>query len=54
MSNKRVVITGIGVLTPIGNSITEFEKSLREGKSGIAKIKSFNTSELLHKNGGEL
>ena len=32
---RRVVITGIGVISPIGNSATEVEASLRQGKSGI-------------------
>ncbi|MCW1918403.1 beta-ketoacyl-ACP synthase I [Rhodobacter sp. KR11] len=32
---RRVVITGLGIISPIGNSVTEVEASLRAGKSGI-------------------
>ena len=32
---RRVVITGIGIVSPIGNNATEVEASLRAGKSGI-------------------
>lgn len=39
---KRVVITGIGALTPIGNTAEEFWKSLIEGKSGAAPITKFD------------
>jgi 3-oxoacyl-[acyl-carrier-protein] synthase II len=41
---RKVVITGMGVISPIGNSITEFETSLKEGKSGIGKITLFDTT----------
>jgi nodulation protein E len=33
---KRVVVTGLGCITPIGNSVEEFRKSLYEGRTGIA------------------
>jgi len=39
----RVVITGMGAITPIGNNIEELKKGLYEGKNGIAKITHFNT-----------
>ena len=35
---RRVVITGIGIVSPIGNNATEVEASLRAGKSGIEQI----------------
>ena len=35
---QRVVVTGMGVVAPNGNSVTQFEQSLREGRSGIRKI----------------
>lgn len=44
--NRRVVITGMGALTPIGLSVEEFWKSMMEGKSGAAMIKSFDTSRV--------
>ena len=43
MSNdRRVVITGIGVVTPVGNDLDSFWTSLKEGKSGIGRISSFD------------
>lgn len=42
--NRRVVITGIGVLTPIGSNKEEFFESLLEGKSGIDTITRFDTT----------
>ena len=45
MKNKRVVITGIGIISPIGNTKEEFAKSLYEGKSGAGLITYFDTSQ---------
>jgi len=42
---KRVVITGLGALTPIGNSVAEFWKNLVNGKSGISHITKFDASK---------
>ena len=42
---KRVVITGLGAITPIGIGREEFWNSLIEGKSGIGPITSFDTTE---------
>ena len=39
---RRVVVTGLGALTPIGNNITEYIESLRNGKSGAGPITRFN------------
>ena len=41
---KRVVITGIGAITPIGNNAEEFWKGIKEGKCGIDDITLFDTS----------
>lgn len=41
---RRVVVTGIGAVTPIGNTVSEFWKSLLEGKSGIGPITYFDAS----------
>lgn len=43
---KRVVITGLGAITPLGNSVPEFWNSLIQGKSGAAPITHFDASEL--------
>jgi len=45
MELKRVVITGLGALTPIGNSIDEYWKSLVNGVSGAAPITHFDASK---------
>lgn len=42
---RRVVVTGIGCITPIGNNKEEFLKSLLAGKNGIDKITSFDASD---------
>ncbi len=44
MEAKRVVITGLGALTPIGNNITEFWQGLVSGTSGAGPITKFDTS----------
>lgn len=43
---KRVVITGLGAITPLGNSVPEYWNSLIQGKSGAALITRFDTSGL--------
>ena len=42
---KRVVITGIGAITPIGNTAPEYFEALKEGKCGIDLISRFNTEQ---------
>lgn len=42
---KRVVITGMGCVTPIGNNVADFWKNILKGKSGAGKITKFNASE---------
>ena len=44
MSNKRVVITGVGTVNPIANNAIEFWENLLKGKSGIDKISRFDVS----------
>lgn len=41
---RRVVVTGIGIISPIGNTIEEFWKNLVSGKSGVANITYFDTT----------
>jgi len=52
--NKRVVITGIGVVSSIGAGKDEFWKNLLAGKSGISEISSFDTSGMQNHKGGEI
>ena len=42
---RRVVVTGLGAVTPVGNTVEEFWSSVREGKVGIGPITKFDTSE---------
>lgn len=42
---KRVVITGLGVLTPLGNSVDEFWKNILAGKNGVGPITKFDASK---------
>jgi 3-oxoacyl-[acyl-carrier-protein] synthase II len=44
MSERRVVITGLGALTPVGNNTEEFWSALKQGKSGIGPITKFDVS----------
>ncbi|MBR6638053.1 MAG: beta-ketoacyl-ACP synthase II [Lachnospiraceae bacterium] len=43
--NRRVVVTGMGVISPIGNNLEEFWNALLEGKCGIGPITKFDTTE---------
>jgi 3-oxoacyl-[acyl-carrier-protein] synthase II len=54
IQNKRVVVTGMGAVTPIGLSVDEFWKSMMEGKSGCDLIKAFDTSKIKTKFACEL
>jgi 3-oxoacyl-[acyl-carrier-protein] synthase II len=45
MQQRRVVVTGLGALTPLGNSVPEFWNNLIEGKSGAAPIQKFDTTK---------
>jgi nodulation protein E len=51
---RRVVVTGIGVLSSIGNTVTQFEESLRAGRSGIGPITQVDTSRLRFHNAAEI
>lgn len=42
---RRVVITGIGLVTPVGNNVNEFWDSIKNGKHGIGNITHFDTSD---------
>ncbi|AMQ01171.1 3-oxoacyl-ACP synthase [Pedobacter cryoconitis] len=54
MELKRVVVTGLGALTPIGNTIPEFWDNLLKGVSGAAPITSFDTEKFKTKFACEL
>ena len=42
--NRRVVITGMGVITPVGNDLATFWRNLTNGVSGIRKLEAFDTT----------
>ncbi|MFW6298385.1 MAG: beta-ketoacyl-ACP synthase II [Bacillota bacterium] len=51
---RRVVITGMGTLNPLGNNVEESWKAAKEGKNGIGKISRFDPSELRVQIAGEV
>ena len=44
MNDRRVVITGLGVITPVGNDLATFWESLKNGVSGISMLDAFDTT----------
>jgi 3-oxoacyl-[acyl-carrier-protein] synthase II len=51
---KRVVITGLGVISPLGNQITEFWQNIQNGKSGTRPITKFDTTHFKTKFAAEV
>jgi len=51
---NRVVITGMGAITPLGNNVKTFWKNIKKGKCGIDFIKAFDTSEFKVKIAAEI
>ena len=51
---RRVVITGLGAITPIGNNVEEFWKGIKQGKCGIDQITEFDASNYKVKLAGEV
>lgn len=54
MSEHRVVVTGLGAVTPVGNNVPDYWNALIAGKSGIDAIKSFDCSMLDSRIAGEI
>ena len=54
MSDRRVVVTGLGIVSSVGTGKDDFWKALISGKSGISKVTSFDTSEYRCHNAGEV
>jgi 3-oxoacyl-[acyl-carrier-protein] synthase II len=54
MNNRRVVITGIGVVTPLGNDLEEYWSNLKNGVSGIERIQAFDPATFDTQIGGEV
>jgi len=54
VNGRRVVITGLGLLTPVGNDVETTWEALKNGKSGIDKIEHFDTTEFSTRFGGSI
>ena len=54
MEKRRVVITGMGAVTPIGNSVEETWAAAKAGKSGVALITHFDASTFKARYAGEV
>ncbi len=54
MSRRRVVVTGLGIVCPVGNSVKEAWTNIRAGKSGITRITRFDASPFASQIAGEV
>ena len=54
MKKKRIVVTGMGLVSCFGNEVEHFYKTLLEGKSGVKKIAAFPTEEFTTKIAAEI
>jgi 3-oxoacyl-[acyl-carrier-protein] synthase II len=54
MTRRRIVVTGLGLVTPVGNTVAESWDNLIAGRSGIAPIKRFDPSNLAVRFAGEV
>jgi 3-oxoacyl-[acyl-carrier-protein] synthase II len=54
MEKKRIVVTGMGAITPLGNDVSTFWDGLVSGTSGIRKVTAFDTEHYPSKIGGEV
>ena len=54
MNKRRVVITGLGCVTPLGDSVDVFFDSICKGKSGVSNIESFDVSQYSTRFAGEI
>jgi len=52
--NRRVAVTGLGLVTPVGNNVEDSWQSIVDGRSGIAVLDSFDTSEFSSRIGGAI
>ena len=52
--SQRVVVTGLGAITSLGQDPGTFWKSLQEGKNGVSRVEAFDTSDFTCKIGAEI
>ena len=54
MSQRRIVVTGLGLLSPVGNTVAESWDSICNGRSGVGLVTEFDVSELSTRIAGEI
>ena len=54
MSRRRVVVTGLGIVSPVGNTVEEAWASISAGRSGVDRIKRFDPSDMTCQIAGEV
>ncbi|MFC1675142.1 beta-ketoacyl-ACP synthase II [Candidatus Omnitrophota bacterium] len=54
MTKKRVAVTGLGIISPVGNDTVSFWDALKNGKSGIGPLTSFDASKFTSRIAGEV
>lgn len=54
MNGRRVVITGLGLITPLGNSVDTTWQAIKDGRSGINMLTQFDTAEFSTRFGGSI
>jgi 3-oxoacyl-[acyl-carrier-protein] synthase II len=54
MSDRRVVVTGIGAITPVGKTVPEFWDGLTSGRNGVHTIENFDTTDFPTKFGAQI
>ena len=54
MAKRRVVVTGLGMTTPVGNTVNEVWSNILKGKSGISLLQHFDTSDFTVRIGGSI
>jgi 3-oxoacyl-[acyl-carrier-protein] synthase II len=54
LSRRRVVVTGLGIVCPVGNNVKQAWSNIREGKSGITRITRFDASPFASQIAGEV
>lgn len=54
MNGRKIVVTGLGLLTPVGNDVASSWEKIQNGKSGITAITTFDVSEFSTRFGGSL
>jgi 3-oxoacyl-[acyl-carrier-protein] synthase II len=54
LNKRRVVITGMGIISPVGSRVSDAWKNVRDGVSGISLVDDFDTSELTTRIGGQV